>query len=1029
MMADPPPESGTMTPEQNAGPAVDSDSLKFLAGGGAMGEEIRARDWSRTPLGPPETWPASLRTMLSLCLASNFPLCFSWGPERVQIYNDGYWPLCGSKHPHSLGQDYRECWASAWPVIGPGFERCMATGETSFLRDARMFLDRNGYLEETFFTFSFSPIRDEAGTVAGVFHPVTETTHLVLAERRLGMLRDVAGRTSDARTIEEALRLTAAALAEHSLDLPFVLLYRTVAGGAYAELQRSAGLGSGDPGAPERIELQANAPGWPLAEAARSGRWLRVDGLEERFGRLACGPYPEPPQTALVYPLWLTGVEQPAAFLVAGVSTRRALDTAYQSFYDMLSVTVSTAVSNAHAYEEEKRRAEALAELDRAKTAFFSNVSHEFRTPLTLMLGPLEELLQRPECDLPAEERQSLRVVHRNGLRLLKLVNTLLDFSRLEAGRTQVSFEPVDFSAMTAELASQFRSTVERAGLRLRVECPALPEPVYVDREMWEKVVLNLVSNAFKFTFDGEIAVETRARDTHVELTVRDTGTGIPQEQLAQVFERFHRVKGAVGRSYEGSGIGLSLVQELVRLHGGSIRAESEVGRGTAFTVEIPRGARHLPPERINAVRSLASTSVRAEAFVEEAARWLPDGGLPAGDVAPPATVAPRPEADPAVERRPRVLLVDDNADMREYVRRLLEGRYQVSVAADGAQALAAARRELPDLVLTDVMMPNLDGFGLLRELRSNPVTRTLPVIMLSARAGEEARVEGLEAGADDYLVKPFPAQELLARVEGHLKLARLRQEVERSAGREEALREADHRKDEFLAMLGHELRNPLGSMSNAIELLRRGSNDPGVVERSVGVLTRQIRQATRLVRDLQDVSRITQRKLHLETDLIPLQAVLRDALETSEPLISAREHTLTVSLPEELLWVEVDIARCTQVFTNLLSNAVKFTDPGGQIWVHAAMEGSDAVVRVRDSGVGIAPDVLPAIFDMFVQPARTLGQSKDGLGIGLSLARGLVQMHQGTLTAQSDGVGQGSEFVVRLPLASHAVRILDPPE
>lgn len=1013
-----------MTTEQRSLPDAERDPLKFLADGGKMGELIRARDWSASPLGPPETWPASLRTTLSLCLASTFPLCFAWGPDCVQIYNDGYWPICGSKHPHSLGQDYRECWASAWPVIGPGFERCMAAGETSFFQDTGVFLDRNGYLEETFFTFSFSPIRDDAGAIAGVFLPVTETTHLVLAERRLGMLRELAGRTADARTITDALQLTAAALAEHTLDLPFVLLYRVAPESTQAVLEACAGLTAGTCGAPLQVPLEPGSAGWPLVEAGGAGRCLRVVRLDERFGVLECGPYPEPPQMALVCPIMLNGVEQPAAYLVAGVSARRELDPAYQGFYDMLAVAVTTAVSNAYAYEEEKRRAEMLAELDRAKTAFFSNVSHEFRTPLTLMLGPLEDLLRRPEGSLSPADRQSLAVVHRNGLRLLKLVNALLDFSRIEAGRAQASYEAVDLATLTADLASQFRSTVERAGLTLRVECPALPELVYVDREMWEKVVLNLLSNAFKFTLKGEIAVVLRAGDGHVTLTVHDTGTGIAPEELSRIFERFHRVKGAVSRSYEGSGIGLALVQELVQLHGGTLHAESELGRGTVFTVEIPTGTAHLPPDRVNATRTLASTGVRADAFVEEAARWLSHGD----EVAPepssmPEVPAPLPVKPPAAEPPASVLLVDDNADMRDYVRRLLRSRYRVRMASDGVEALAAARQETPDLVLTDVMMPNLDGFGLLHALRADPHLRTVPVIMLSARAGDEARVEGLDAGADDYLIKPFSAQELLARVESHLKLARLRQEVEHGAGREEALREADQRKDEFLAMLGHELRNPLGSMSNAIELLKLGCGDPVKVERSVGVLSRQIRQASRLVRDLQDVSRITQRKLHLQIDLIPLQAVLRDALEASEPLVTGREHTLSVQLAEELLWVEVDIARCTQVFTNLLSNAVKFTEPGGQISVQASAEGDEAVVRVWDSGVGIAPDVLPTIFDMFVQPTRTLGQSRDGLGIGLSLARGLVQMHQGTLTAQSAGAGQGSEFVVRLPLATASAR------
>jgi PAS domain S-box-containing protein len=751
-----------------------------------MGTLIRAMDWAQTPLGPLDTWPQSLRTTVSLCLASNFPISIAWGPHRVQIYNDGYWPICGGKHPRSLGQDFKECWFSAWPAIGEAFERA-ASGETSFLENRRMFLDRHGYLEETFFTFSFSPIQDETGGVGGLFHPVTEMTQQTLAERRLKVVRDLADRTADAQSVAQACVLIAQTLAACDLDLPFILLYLLDTSGTQARLASSAGLAPGTVASPEAVDLLAPPhPAWPLAEVVRSGRLAQVDEVVRQFGPLACGPYPESPQTALVLPISLAGLAQPFGVLVAGVSARRALDEAYRTFYEMLKDTVTNALTNARAYEEERKRAEALAELDRAKTAFFSNVSHEFRTPLTLMLGPLEQTLASGPGALTPPQHAELEVVHRNGLRLLKLVNTLLDFSRIEAGRIAAVYEPTDLATYTAELASVFRSAIERAGLRLVVECPPLPAPVYVDREMWEKIVLNLLSNAFKFTFEGEIAVRLDWCGDHVTLAVRDTGTGIPTLELPYIFERFHRVRNARARTHEGTGIGLALVQELARLHGGEITVVSAVEVGTTFTVTVPTGTAHLPADRVGTSRSLASTALAAEAYVQEALRWLADGPESERDAeaqSPYAAASPLP----SVPASARILLVDDNADMREYVRRLLSQHWEVMAVADGLQALAVARDCVPDLVLTDIMMPGLDGFALLRALRADPHTATIPIILLSARAGEEARVEGLEAGADDYLIKPFAARELLARVETHLKLQRLRNEAQAAVRDSEA--------------------------------------------------------------------------------------------------------------------------------------------------------------------------------------------------------------------------------------------------
>jgi len=345
---------------------------------------------------------------------------------------------------------------------------------------------------------------------------------------------------------------------------------------------------------------------------------------------------------------------------------------------------------------------------------------------------------------------------------------------------------------------SVFRAAIERAGLTLTVDCPPLDEPAFVDRGMWEKVVLNLLSNAFKFTFEGEIAVMVRRAGSVAQLVVRDTGTGVPAAEMPRLFERFHRVENARGRTHEGSGIGLALVQELVKLHGGSITAESIVGTGTTFTVSVPLGSAHLPTDQIGEGRSLASTGTESMPYVEEALRWLPDdmraGSDSRSELPKYRDVLPVPHLGVGGKEddRPRVLVADDNADMRQYVVRLLADHYRTDDVPNGEAALAAARNEPPDLILTDVMMPRLDGFGLLRELRANPRTQNIPVIMLSALAGEESRAEGMEAGADDYLIKPFGARELLARVAAHLQMARMRREATESIrAQQEELREA----------------------------------------------------------------------------------------------------------------------------------------------------------------------------------------------------------------------------------------------
>jgi len=747
-----------------------------FAGSGEMATRMRALDWSTTALGPVEQWPQALRTCVRIVLDSAYPMNICWGPDYINLYNDAYLPSMGAKHPWALGRSSRDVVPEVWEFTKQMFDMVVTQGQPfSGLGDQLYPLNRHNYLEEVYCALSVSPIPDDNGRAGGVLAILLETTERVLEDRRRHLLRDLAARTAGPRTEEEVWRVSAETLGGNRLSLPFAFLYE------YRPSEHQAYLVGASVETDEALRP-------PIIDCDKENLWrfdpaLAKDGvLIELADRASSVPVPNwefPPKEACVVPIRLGEYGEVLGFLVAGIHPGRAFDDAYRQFVLRITEQITIGLVSAGAYERERRRAEALAELDRAKTTFFSNVSHEFRTPLTLMLGPLEEVLPEARERLSPEHHEQLNAVRRNGLRLLKLVNTLLDFSRMEAGRVQASYQPTDLAAFTSEIASAFDSAMDSAGLRFSVACQPLAEPVYVDRDMWEKIVLNLLSNALKFTFEGEVDLTLKPVDGAVELRVRDTGVGIPEEHRERMFERFHRIEGAAARTYEGTGIGLALVQELARLHGGSVRVESAVGSGSTFTVTIPRGKEHLPAERIEAERtpgtpSLASTRIRAEAYIEEAQQWAGDEPGAAVDGELPGT------------ERELIVLADDNADMRRYLARLLGDRYEVRAVADGRTALEAIQKLRPALVLTDVMMPHLDGFGLLRAIRDDPALAGTPVILLSARAGEESRVLGLQADADDYLVKPFTARELLARVAMHIKMANLRRET---AEREERLR------------------------------------------------------------------------------------------------------------------------------------------------------------------------------------------------------------------------------------------------
>ena len=975
-----------------------------------MGALMRSTDWSATPLGPIDQWPKSLKTMLGVMLGSRFPMLVWWGPDLLHLYNDAYRPILRDKHPASLAAPAAEVWAEVWELAGPMARSVLAGGPATWTEDLQLFVNSAGMAEETYFTFSYSPVPGDDGRVGGVLNTVQETTAKVQGERQIRMLHDLVARAGHARSQVEAHRTVIEVLARNALDIPFLLLYAMNDAGDAAQLAGACGWQDyAGPAMPISIALSAHAPAapWPLREVLATGREMEIDDLSARCGPLPAGPWNGRPERALIIPLLRSGQQVPLAFMIAGISPHRHLDERYRRFFRSTADQVISVIVNAQAYEAETERAEALSAIDRAKTSFFYNVSHEFRTPLTLILGPIEDAV----ASMHALSGEPLRLVRRNAKRLMKLVNALLDFSRAEAGRAQVSFEPTDLAAVTSYLGSAFRSAIERTGLAFHVDCPPLPEALYIDRDLWEKIVLNLLSNALKFTFDGSISLSLRWCGDHAEMAVSDTGTGIPQAELPHLFERFHRVPGARSRTHEGSGIGLALVHDLVRLHGGTIQVVSALDAGTTFTVSLKRGSDHLPESRLVATRVAGPAARGAEPFADEALGW--DGGMAGVASAASLAIAASPEAkladaEQAESSQPHILVVDDNADLRTYIVTLLHGLYQVTTANDGEAGFEAARRIKPILILSDVMMPRLDGMGLLKRLRADRTLKDTPFILLSARAGEESTVEGLEAGADDYLVKPFAARELLARVRTHVELARQREALIRAKDTAESV---NRELSTFSYSVAHDLRAPLRSIDGFSQMLSEdyeaqlGSSGQDCLAR----IRKAVQHMSLLIDGLLALARITQSELHRQG--VDVSALARAAIARLKAVEPERQVQVVI---QDGLQADGDPRLLTVMFDNLIGNAWKFTGKRDEarIEVGVTSHADQVAYYVRDNGAGFDMAQAERLFGVF----QRLHSEKDfvGTGIGLATVQRVVSRHHGRVWAEGM-VDRGATFYFTL--------------
>jgi signal transduction histidine kinase/DNA-binding response OmpR family regulator len=719
--------------------ASSTDSSDASATGSSMRSVYEQLDWSATALGPRDSWPALLRLLVDLCLDSEFPVQIIWGPELLVLYNEAYIPLLGAeKHPWALGQPAGEVVPHLWSASEQHLREVVQTGRPHHSGDQRLIINRHGYPEEAYFTFSLSAIRDTDGTIVGLFNAITETTQHLLYERRLQVLRRLGAVSITADdSLASTCRAAVEVIGKTRESVPFLAVFLQDHPGQGP--RRVAGYGF-DETAAAACELVEPAPtNGPVLEVMENGGTTLVSGLRERHpGVFAAGPLgPLEPDQAFVLPVGLLGTRKPMGVLVIGVNPYWRPDEAYTAFTAMAARQLGVMITDAVSYQNERKRQQALAELDRARTEFFQNVSHELRSPLTMLLAPLQDILDEPGVVLPAAARDTVETSIRAADRLQRVVDALLDTSRAESGALIPDREEIDLTAVTAELVAGHRPAAE-GRLNLRVDVPTEPLRAYVDRTMWTTIVNNLVNNALKFTTVGEVAVSLSGDDSEVVLTVTDTGVGIPQDEQVQIFRRFHRANN--DDQQPGSGIGLSLVAEMTAAHGGSVEVDSEPGVGSQFVVRLPRY----------------------------------DGSPAAAELAESAA-APHPEDQPSADR-PRLLIIEDEPDLRGYLTKLFtKDGYAVEAAADAATAWTSLERDAPDLMITDVMLRGQSGLDVLAALRQDERMARLPVLVLTARADAETAIEAFAAGADDFVVKPFNSAELLARVRAHHQMSLLR--------------------------------------------------------------------------------------------------------------------------------------------------------------------------------------------------------------------------------------------------------------
>ena len=665
-----------------------------------------------------------------------------------------------------------------------------------------------------------------------------------------------------------------------------------------------------------------------------------------------------------------------------------------------------------------------LQELDRLKSNFFSSVTHELRTPLTMILAPLEALLEDARAAFAPAQREYLNAIRENALRLLKLINDLLDLARLEEKYLRLRVEATDVPALLTEIVEYSRPLATRKEVALELEVGPSCDDVFVDGEKLERVVVNLLANALKFSEPGgRVWVWSRALPDAFEIGVRDDGPGIEPEAQGYIFERFRQADGSVTRRYGGTGIGLALAKELVELHGGHITLTSAVGAGSEFVVHLRRGREHFAEEALDRRQRPESAPAPRRSEDREPREWTrrlldrQDYRFLDLDQATERRLAPRGD-----EPRPtKVVVVEDNVEILRFLSLQLRDAHSVYLAPDGDKGLELVRREQPDVVITDYMMPGMDGLQLIEALKAEPATATIPVIMLTARNDVADRLAAREAGADVYLSKPFSPQEVRAAVAQLLE--RRGQQVAVVA------REQVRSLEVISAGLAHEIHNPLAFVANAVHVIGerleelRAAAARGASQAELAQLVTASRERTdrmlevankgieRIRRVVELVRGYAQAGYPREPSLVALDELVREV------------ETLVIPPPEREIHVECAPAapgatvRCLpgelqQVIQNLWQNALEAVPAGGHVRIRTRRDRAAVLLEVEDDGPGMEPEVRARIFTPFF----TTKPPGKAMGLGLAIAHQLVTRAGGAIDVET-APGRGAVFRVRLPV------------
>jgi signal transduction histidine kinase len=677
--------------------------------------------------------------------------------------------------------------------------------------------------------------------------------------------------------------------------------------------------------------------------------------------------------------------------------------------------------------EESNRK---LLELDQVKSRFFANISHELRTPLTLLLAPLQTLIQERGLTLEPEMRQLLLIMQSNGMRLLKLINDLLDLVRLESGKMEVKREPVAIEPFLFGLVNAVKKSAEDRGIRLEVISDPAISTVLTDSDKLERILLNLLFNALKFTpAGGKVEVKAKRENGELVLEVFDTGTGISEEQLPFIFDRFWQADTSSQRKYRGVGIGLALVKELVEIQGGNVAVTSEIGKGTQFTVRLPYD--ELGRQSPQMAEEAESPTETASPLVSAKTNGSTDTWLKNLDKQAefhPSMTSLRETIRPvetAIHRgQPRILIADDEPDMLRYLKSQLGISFQVIEAVDGQQAVEKASQFLPDVIVCDMMMPEKNGLEVCRELRERTSTRSIPILLLTARADEETKLAALSAGASDFITKPFSTTELSVRLKNLFDAHNLQQELARQNQILEAtieqLKETEVQlvHSEKLASLGrmsagiiHEINNPLNFAKTALYVLRIMTESLSGNEKKefCEVLEDMGEGINRISSIVSDLRSFTQPHL-TQLEKVSVTELVNSALRL---LSNEWENKVRVEkeIPEhQTIWANRN--QITQVLVNLLQNALQALEKkhcsgtGATICIRGTEENGESLIIIRDNGEGITSENLPRIFDPFF----TTKDVGEGMGLGLSICYRIMKQHGGRIQVQSER-GAYSEF------------------